>query len=565
MTQLAADRIGELRADMDGPVMVAGDGGFDEARRVWNAGINRYPTAIARCESTEDVAVAVTFARTHGLEVSIRGGAHNTAGTAVCDEGLMIDLSALDEVVVDPDRRLATVGGGALLADLDAATQAHGLAVPAGLISHTGVGGLTLGGGMGWLTRRFGLSIDNLVSAEVVTAAGEVVEASDDEHPDLFWAIRGGGGNFGVVTSFEFRLHAVDPMVQVGLFFWPLEQGPEALRLARDVVATMPIEVNAVVGAVNAPPAPFVPDEHHFAPGYVLLLTGFGSVGEANTAHADIVADIRRRLPPLFDLVTPMPYVELQQMLDEANAWGSYCYEKGTYVEDLSDGVIDVLTAHIPRKTSPMSLLLMYRLDGAYSEVDDDATAFSGGRSPRLGVFIVGVAPDAAGLNTEQRWVAICGRRCDRTQSAAATATSMARATTRATGCGAATARGSTSGWRGSRRSTTRATCSTSTRTSCQPGAVSSPAACAVPPRPSRSSGSPRLPARRRRGAARTRLRLVGSARRATQSPRRRRSRRRCRPSRPGRGSPRRSAGARCGRPRPAPWPCPAVRGSAGR
>jgi FAD/FMN-containing dehydrogenase len=405
MTQLAEDRIGELRADMDGLVIVAGDGAFDGARRVWNAGISRYPAAIACCESTADVAAAVTFARAHGLVLSVRGGAHNTAGTAVCDGGLMIDLSPLDKVIVDPERRLATVGGGALLADLDAATQAWGLAVPAGLISHTGVGGLTLGGGMGWLTRRFGLSIDNLISAEVVTAEGEVVRASDDEHPDLFWAIRGGGGNFGVVTSFEFRLHEVDPMVDLGLFFWPLEQGAAALRLAREVVAGLPTEVNAVVGAVSAPPAPFVPEQHHFAPGYVLLLTGFASPGQANSGHAEIVADIRRRLPPLFDLVAPMPYVGLQQLLDEANAWGSHAYEKGTYVGELSDGVIEVLATHVPRKTSPMSLLLLYRLDGAYSEIDDDATAFSGGRSPRFGVFIVGVAPDAAGLIPEHRWV----------------------------------------------------------------------------------------------------------------------------------------------------------------
>ena len=406
MTQVAGDLIGELRADMDGPVIVADDAGFDEARRVWNAGINRYPAAIARCESAADVAAAVTFARSQGLDISVRGGAHNTAGTAVCDDGLMVDLTSMNTVTVDPEARRATVGGGALLSDLDAAAQAYGLAVPAGLISHTGVGGLTLGGGMGWLTRRFGLSIDNLVSAEVVTAAGDILRASDDEHPDLFWAIRGGGGNFGVVTSFEFRLHDVDPMVDLGMFFWPLEQGAEALRVARDVVAGMPDDINAVVGAINAPPAPFVPEQYHFAPGYVLLLTGFGSAGEANTGHADIVADIRRRLPPLFDLVTPLPYVSLQQLLDEASAWGSYAYEKGTYVEDLSDDVIEILTTHIPRKTSPMSMVLLYRLDGAYSEVGDDATAFSGGRSPRFDVFIIGFAPDAAGLNGEQRWVA---------------------------------------------------------------------------------------------------------------------------------------------------------------
>jgi FAD/FMN-containing dehydrogenase len=405
MTQVAADRIGQLRADMTGPVMVAGDAGFDQGRRVWNAGIDRYPGAIARCLTTADVVAAVTFARAQGLDVAIRGGAHNTAGTAVCDDGLMIDLSAMNAVTVEPQARRAIVQGGALLGDLDAATQDHSLAVPAGLISHTGVGGLTLGGGMGWLTRKFGLSIDNLVSAEVVTAAGEVLRASDDEHPDLFWAIRGGGGNFGVVTSFEFRLHDVDPMANVAIFFWPLEQGHEALRLARDIVANMPEDINAVVGAVNAPPAPFVPEQYHFAPGYVLLLTGFASPGETNTAHAEIAADIQRRLPPLFDLVTPMPYIQLQQLLDEANHWGSYAYEKGTYVEALSDDVIDVLTTHIPAKASPMSLLLMYRLDGAYSEVSDDATAFSGGRSPRFDIFIVGVTPDAAALAAEKRWV----------------------------------------------------------------------------------------------------------------------------------------------------------------
>ena len=401
MTQAVSGGIEGLRAAMEGPVIAPGDSDFDERRRVFNADIDRRPSVIARCASTADVVAAIGFARKHRLEISVRGGAHNTAGTAVCDGGLMVDLSLLNAVTVDPTTRRVRVGGGALLADMDAAAQAHGLAVPAGIVSHTGVGGLTLGGGMGWLTRKFGLSIDNLVSAEVVTADGRVLRAAEDEHPDLFWAIRGGGGNFGVVTSFEFGLHEVDPMVQFGFFFWSLDQGPEALRLAREITAAMPPDINAVFGGLNAPPAPFVPEQHHFAPGYVLLLTGFDSAQE----HAELVTQIRDSVPPLFDLVTPMPYIELQKLLDEGLAWGFYAYEKGTYIEDLSDAVIEVVTEHVPRRKSPMSALLVYRLDGAYSLVGDDETAFSGGRSPRYGFFIIGYAPDADLLAADRSWV----------------------------------------------------------------------------------------------------------------------------------------------------------------
>ena len=401
MTQAVSGGIEELRAAMDGPVIAPGDSDFDERRRVFNADIDRRPSVIARCASTADVVAAIGFAREHRLEISVRGGAHNTAGTAVCDDGLMVDLSLLNAVTVDPTARRARVGGGALLADMDAATQAQGLAVPAGLVSHTGVGGLTLGGGMGWLTRKFGLSIDNLVSAEVVTADGRVLRAAEDDEPDLFWAIRGGGGNFGVVTSFEFRLHEVDPMVQFGLFFWSLDQGPEALRLVREITAAMPPDINAVFGGLNAPPAPFVPEQHHFAPGYVLLLTGFDSAQE----HAQLVTQIRESVPALFNLVTPMPYVELQKLLDEGFAFGLYGYEKGTYTKDMPDSVIEVVTEHVPRRKSPMSALLVYRLDGAYSLVGDDETAFSGGRSPRYGFFIIGYAPDADLLAADRSWV----------------------------------------------------------------------------------------------------------------------------------------------------------------
>ena len=231
MRQMALEGTGELRAAMGGPVIAPADAGFDDARRVWNAQVDRRPAVIARCASTADVAAAIGYARQHRLAVRCAGAPTRRGRRGV--RRRRDDRPEPDSAVtVDPEARRAGTGGGALLADLDAETQAHGLAVPAGMVSHTGVGGLTLGGGMGWLTRKHGLSIDNLVSAEVVTADGEVVRAAGDEHPDLFWALRGGGGNFGVVTSFEFELHEVGPMVQFGLFFWGLDQGPQALRLA---------------------------------------------------------------------------------------------------------------------------------------------------------------------------------------------------------------------------------------------------------------------------------------------------------------------------------------------
>jgi FAD/FMN-containing dehydrogenase len=400
MTQAMRGSIDALRAAMTGPVTGPAEEDYDEARRVWNADIDRRPAMIARCASPADVAAAVTFAATNGLEITVRGGAHSMSGASVADGGLMIDLSKLNQVSVDPQAKRARAGGGALLADLDAATQAHGLAVPAGIVSHTGVGGLTLGGGMGWLTRQAGLSIDNLASAQVVTADGQIQRASADENPDLFWAIRGGGGNFGVVTEFEFRLHKAGPVVQVGLLFWDLEQGPSVLRLAREIIAALPQELNIIIAGLNAPPAPFVPEQHHHRPGYALTIAGFGSAGQ----HQQVITRIRQALPPLWELTTPMPYAALQQILDEANAWGFHTYDKGTYLEDLSDEAIEVIADHLPRKNSPLSVLLFYRLDQAYSQVGENDTAFSGGRSPRFAVFIVAICPTPDILAADRAW-----------------------------------------------------------------------------------------------------------------------------------------------------------------
>jgi FAD/FMN-containing dehydrogenase len=401
MAQVISRDLEALRTAVSGEVFVPGGPGYDQARTVWNGAIDKHPAIIVRCAKAADVAAAITFARQRDLEIAVRGGAHSTAGSSVVENGLQIDLSGMRGVSVDPVARRAFVAGGATLADLDGAAQAHGLAVPGGVVSHTGVGGLTLGGGMGWLTRKAGLAIDNLVSAEVVTADGRILQASERDNPDLFWAIRGGGGNFGVVTRFEFKLHPVGPLVQFGLFFWPLGRTADVLRMAEDLITTLPSDLNVIVAGINAPPEPFVPEQHRFQPGCALLVTGFGSQEE----HATVVTRLRKELPPLFDLVTPIPYVELQKMLDEANAFGIYAYDKALYLEAFSDDVIAVVAEHLPRKTSPHSPVLFYRLDGAYSRVGDDDTAFGGGRSPRWVIFIVGLAEGHDGLAAERQWV----------------------------------------------------------------------------------------------------------------------------------------------------------------
>jgi FAD/FMN-containing dehydrogenase len=397
----ALDRAAALSAAIAGSVVTAADPDYDEARKVWNAQVDRRPEIVAKCTSVADVVAAVTFARAEGLEISVRAGAHNSAGKGVGDGGITIDVRGINAVAVDPAERRVRVGGGALLMEMDAATQEHGLAVPAGEVGHTGVGGLTLGGGMGWLTRQHGLSVDNLLSAQVVLADGRVVRAAADENADLFWALRGGGGNFGIVTEFEFQLHEVGPIVQLGMLFYPLEQGADALRLARDTIASLPPEVSFQVISLNAPPAPFVPEEHHFKPGFALVAIGFGSQEQ----HTAVVQGMRERLAPLFDMVTPMPYTALQTLFDEANAWGLHCYETGTYIAEITDEVIEVVTTEVAKKTSPLSVMHFYLLNGAYSQVADDATAFGAGRSPRLAVFVIGVTSDDDSLAAEQVWV----------------------------------------------------------------------------------------------------------------------------------------------------------------
>jgi len=385
-------------------VITPRDPAYDEARSVWNGDIDRRPRLIARCTTPQDVAQGIELARREGLELTVRGGGHNFAGSAICDDGLMIDLSAMNAVTVDPGARRVRCGGGATWADVDAAAQAHDLAVTGGIVSHTGVGGLTLGGGIGWLTRRMGLSCDNLVSAEMVLADGRSVRVSDEENAELFWAIRGGGGNFGVVTQFEFALHELPQTAQLALLFWGLDQAVEGLSLSRDFVAGMPDDTGAMLLGLSAPPEAFVPEQHRLAPGAALVAVSFGSPEE----HAELVAPVREALPPLWELITPIPYVALQKMFDEIAAWGRHAYEKALYLDELSDEAIDVFAEHIPRRRSPLSFAPVFPLYGAYARVGDDDTAFGGSRSARFVFNIAAICPSAELLPADRDWVRAC-------------------------------------------------------------------------------------------------------------------------------------------------------------
>ena len=346
--------------------------GYDEARTIWNAMIDRRPALIARCAGTSDVIQAVRFAREHELLVAVRGGGHGIAGSAVCDGGLMIDLSPMKSVRVDPVSRIAWVEPGVTLGEFDHEAQAFGLATPLGINSTTGVAGLTLGGGFGWLSRRLGLSIDNLLSANLVTATGDMVKASETDNPDLFWAIRGGGGNFGVVTSFEFRLHNVGPEVLSGLIIHPLDAAREVLHFCRDFVKTAPEEFVCWFVLRKAPPVPFVPTEWHGREILALAVCHSGSIEEGER----VAAPLREFRKPLVDLVAPHPYTAWQTILDPLLAPGMRNYWKSHDFRELSDGLIDVLVDYAHRIPDPQTEIAFAQLGGAVRRVPPEATAY---------------------------------------------------------------------------------------------------------------------------------------------------------------------------------------------
>ncbi|MEV0176824.1 FAD-binding oxidoreductase [Streptomyces sp. NPDC050803] len=357
-----------------GRLITRDDADHDTARAVWNGAVDRHPRLIARCAGTADVAAAVRFARDHDLEIAVRGGGHNVAGTAVCDDGIVVDLSAMRAVSVDPAERTARVQGGALWGDVDHETQAHGLATTGGIVSHTGVAGLTLGGGIGFLMRKHGLAVDNLLTAEVVTADGSILRASADDHPDLYWALRGGGGNFGVVTTFRFALHPVGPTVLAGPVFWAADDTTDVLRFYRDFTAAAPEELGTVVRLGTVPPLPAVPQELHWRPAIAVVCCYAGPIADGERA----VEPLRRLGKPLVDLLAPNPYAAFQAATDDTVPHGWHYYWKSTDLADLSDDTISVIADHAYSAGSPRSYAVMFHMGGAVRRVTPTATAYAG-------------------------------------------------------------------------------------------------------------------------------------------------------------------------------------------
>jgi FAD/FMN-containing dehydrogenase len=382
MTLRTSERIGQPSHTLTGtPIpgfrgeaIAAGHAGYDDARAVWNGAVDRRPKLIARCAGAADVAAAVRFARDRDLQIAVRGGGHNVAGTAVCDDGIVIDLSAMRAVSVDPAERTAQVQGGALWGDVDHETQAHGLATTGGIVSHTGVGGLSLGGGIGWLMRKHGLAVDNLVAAELVTAGGDIVRASAHDHPDLFWALRGGGGNFGVVTSFRFALNPVGPTVIAGPVFWAAEDTSDVMHFYREFVAEAPDELGTVIRLGTIPPLPVISHELHFRPAIAVACCYAGPLQDGER----IVRALRQFGTPLVDLVGPTLYVDHQSGIDDTVPHGWHYYWKGTNLTGLSDELINVVAEHAYRASSPRSYAAIFHMGGAVARVPRDATAYSG-------------------------------------------------------------------------------------------------------------------------------------------------------------------------------------------
>jgi len=396
--ELDQQMVGGLRMRLRGPVLLPGDAGFEEARTLWNGMIERQPALVARCLGTADVIEAVRFAREHELLLCIKAGGHNIAGLAAADGALMIDLSPMRGVWVEPGRKIAHAQAGCLLGDLDRETQLHGLATVLGFISLTGCAGLTLGGGFGYLTRRFGWTCDNVLGMDVVTAEAKLVRASRDENADLFWGLRGGGGNFGLVTGIDYALHPVGPEIVGGAVAWPASAAEDVLELYRSLAEAAPRELTLVALMRPAPPAPWLPPEMHGKPIVIILACHSGDPAEGER----LVAPIKAFGKPVGDVLVRRPYAQLQSMLDATQPKGKRYYWKSEYLAGVEPELCDELIAHAGRIRSPHAAIALFQLGGALNELDEDHSP-AGNRQARYVFNITGAwdRPEEDAANIE--------------------------------------------------------------------------------------------------------------------------------------------------------------------
>ncbi|GAB3011624.1 FAD-binding oxidoreductase [Spirosoma pulveris] len=388
---MTPEAVDSLSATFSGVLLSPDDDGYDQARAVWNGMINRHPALIARCMSSADVSSAVKFARRHNLLVSVRGGGHNVAGNAVCADGLMIDLSLMKGIDVNADNRTALAEAGVLWSELDQATQQFGLATTGGTVSHTGIAGLTLGGGLGWLMGKHGLACDNLLSVDIVTANGELLTASETENEDLFWAVRGGGGNFGIVTKFTYQLHPVGPMILAGMVLYPMDQAKAVLRFYRTFARSTPDELMVFAVLMNTPDG---------LPVVALLAGWFGPLAEGE----QYLRPLRNFGTPLADLISEVPYLQNQTIFDAATPHGMHRYWKSGNLPDIEDGFINVVIDQAAKQTSPFSFILFLHIKGVAARIDPARTAF-GLREDQWDFDIVGQWTDPAENQMHTDWV----------------------------------------------------------------------------------------------------------------------------------------------------------------
>jgi FAD/FMN-containing dehydrogenase len=389
----------ELASGFRGELVLPTDATYEVHRAVWNGSINRFPAVIARCAGVADVIEAVRFARRTGLTAAVRSGGHSFPGLSVCDGGVVIDLSLMNGVRVDLASRTVRAQAGIRLGELDRETQAFGLAVPAGIVTHTGLAGLTLGGGIGWLMRKYGLTIDQLISADVVTASGDVLTASDRENPDLFWGLRGGGGNFGIVTEFEFRLNPVGPEVLAGPIIWPMEQSADVLRFYRDWITDVADDLTTIVVHRMAPPLEVIPSELHGRPIVTVICCYAGSVEDGEK----VIRPMREFGSPLLDLCAPKPFVDHQAMFDPSFPEGWWYYFRSCNVAALTDPVIDITAERAQQTTSSLTAFPIFQLGGAISRVGDDETAYHGRRAAHT-FNINATTASSDGFAEEREW-----------------------------------------------------------------------------------------------------------------------------------------------------------------